>query len=79
MRVRVRVRVRYTTTERGARLPCASTGLEFVVAMIVLLLILAVMGLALLAGIIALVLWMARRTQANTNPTVGNETPAPPQ
>ena len=46
--------------------------------MIVLLLILAVMGLALLAGIIALVLWLVRRAQANTNPTVGNETPAPP-
>ena len=53
--------------------------MEFVVAMIVLLFILAVVGLAFLAGVIALVVWSVRRTSANTSPTVGDETPEPLQ
>jgi hypothetical protein len=71
---------RFTITERSVRIRCGSSvGMEFVVAMIVLFFILAVVGLVFLAGLSALVVWLVRRTPANTNPAVGNESPAPPQ
>ena len=52
---------------------------EFDVALIVLFIILALFGFLLLAGLIALGVWLVRRSQTTNSPTAGSETSAPPQ
>lgn len=52
---------------------------EHAVAVELLLVVLVVLGLLFISGLIVLVVWLARRTQAPTQLTEATETPAPPQ
>lgn len=52
---------------------------ESVVAAGLLLVILAVLGLLCVAGLVVLVIWLARRTQTPATPTDASERPAPPR